>query len=171
MTHPIRIRPERPSDVQAISRITELAFRSHPHSQRTEHFIIEALRAAGALTVSLVAVQGAEEVVGHIAFSQVAISDGSTDWYALGPIAVTPGHQGQGIGRALVDAGLAALRDLDAAGCVLVGEPDFYGRFGFRSDPVCTMDGIPQAYVLSLPFKGRQAVGTIGHHAAFQARG
>jgi putative acetyltransferase len=167
----VDIRPERVTDIHAIAGITEQAFRVHPFSQHTEQFVIEALRRGGALTVSLVA-EISGQVVGHIAFSPVQISDGSPGWYALGPVAVTPSFQRQGIGQALVHAGMQELRSLGARGCVLVGEPDFYGRFGFRSDPRCTMEGIPQQYVLSLPLGNHpQAVGRITHHEAFHARG
>jgi putative acetyltransferase len=170
MERSVDIRPERVTDVQAIASITEHAFRVHPFSQHTEQFIIEALRQSGALTISLVA-EVSGQVVGHIAFSPVQISDGSPGWYALGPVAVTPSFQRQGIGQALVHAGLQELRRLGARGCVLVGEPGFYGRFGFRSDPRCTMEGVPQQYVLSLPLGNHpQAVGQITHHAAFHAR-
>jgi putative acetyltransferase len=164
------IRPERPDDIEAISTITELAFRSCPYGDHTEQFIIEALRRAGALSVSLVA-ELDTQVAGHIAFSPVEISDGSPDWYALGPVSVVPKLQGQGIGKALANAGLAALRGLGAKGCVLVGEPGFYGRFGFRSRPELTMDGVPQEVVLSLAFGEHSPTGTIVHHAAFNAHG
>lgn len=164
----LTIRPEAAADVDAISRITEAAFRGHPHSRGTEPRIIHGLRRDGALSLSLVAeIDG--EVVGHVAFSPVAISDGARDWQALGPVSVTPARQGRGIGSALVRAGLEAIRKRGAAGCVLVGEPAFYGRFGFRSLDALTMEGIPQAFVLALPFSGRGAAGTITHHPASHA--
>lgn len=167
----VNIRPERKEDIDAIARITEQAFQSHPYSQHTEQFVIAALRRSGALSISLVAdVDG--QVVGHIAFSPVQISDGTPDWYALGPVAVAPAFQRQGIGQALVRAGMQTLQHLKARGCVLVGEPSFYERFGFRSNPCCTMEGVPQQYVLSLPLGIHpQAAGQITHHEAFGARG
>jgi putative acetyltransferase len=170
MSVDVIIRPERPDDIEAISTVTEMAFRTCPYGEHTEQFIIEALRRAGALSVSLVA-ELDTQVAGHIAFSPVEISDGSSDWYALGPVSVVPELQGQGIGQALVNAGLAELRSLGAAGCVLVGEPGFYGRFGFRSRPELTMDGVPQEVVLSLPFGEHSAAGKIVHHPAFAAHG
>lgn len=170
MVQNLKIRPEQPDDIEAISRITELAFRSNPYSQQTEQFIIDQLRRDGALSVSLVAeVDG--QVVGHIAFSPVEISDDSANWYTLGPIAVTPELQGQGIGQALVSAGLDVLRTLAAEGCVLAGEPGFYGRFGFRSDPGITLDGVPQENFLALTLGKRSATGKVTLHAAFGAHG
>jgi predicted N-acetyltransferase YhbS len=85
----IIIRNEIKSDLEAISEITKAAFENHPHSNHTEQFIINALRDANALTISLVAEAG-KKVVGHIAFSPVIISDGSLGWYGLGPISVLP---------------------------------------------------------------------------------
>jgi putative acetyltransferase len=112
------------------------------------------------------------QVVGHIGYSPVEVSDGASGWYALGPLAVAPAFQNQGIGQALVTTGMRELRRRGANGCVLVGEPRFYGRFGFRSDPCCTMEGAPQEYVLSLALERRpQASGKITHHKAFHARG
>jgi predicted N-acetyltransferase YhbS len=163
------IRPERPADTQAISRVTELAFRLHPHSSHTEHFIINGLRRSGALSVSLVAeVEG--EVVGHIAFSPVTIADDSRDWYGLGPVSVEPGFQRRGIGKSLIEAGLAALRSLNAEGCVVLGEPGFYDRFGFSSRAECFLEGVPAGYFQSLAFGRHQAVGKVTYHAAFDAQ-
>src|SRR4030065_2085660 len=99
------IRNETNSDIEAISEITIAAFRTLAISNHTEQFIINALRDANALTISLVAeVDG--KVVGHIAFSPIAISDGSLNWYGLGPISVLPEYQKQGIGKSLILTGL-----------------------------------------------------------------
>jgi putative acetyltransferase len=105
------IRHETTADLEAISEVTRAAFRTLPISNQTEQFIIIALRSAGALTLSLVAEIGGK-VVGHIAFSPVTISDGSLDWYGLGPISVLPEYQKQGIGKSLVHEGLSLLKAL-----------------------------------------------------------
>ena len=170
MLQNVKVRSEQPGDTEAISRITELAFRSCPYGNHTEQYIIEELRRNGALSVSLVA-EVDTEIVGHIAFSPVEISDGSKNWYALGPVSVTPQFQGQGIGKAIINAGLDALRTLQAEGCVLVGEPAFYARFGFRNYPNLTMDGVPQKYIQSLTFGKHPAKGKLTHHAAFSTEG
>ena len=95
------IRNETTSDIEAISEVTIAAFQNLPISNHTEQYIINALRDANALTISLVAeVDGI--VVGHIAFSPIAISDGSLNWYGLGPISVLPKYQKQGIGKSLI---------------------------------------------------------------------
>ena len=163
------IRAEKETDINAIFEITKQAFENHPNSQNTEQFIINALRNDNALTISLVA-EIDEKVVGHIAFSPVTISDGSCDWYALGPISVQPKFQRQGIGQALVREGLSRLKSLGAQGCVLVGEPAFYNRFGFKSFPNLGVEGVPQQYVLALPFAERMASGVIRHHHAFSVK-
>ncbi|MFO1038332.1 MAG: N-acetyltransferase [Geminicoccaceae bacterium] len=166
MSSGLTIRPERPADIAAIARITEAAFTGHPYSRGTEALIVDGLRRDGALSLSLVAVLG-DEVVGHVAFSPAGIADGSQGWQALGPVSVAPASQRRGIGSALVRAGLDEIRKRGAAGCVLVGEPAFYERFGFRSDPSLTMDGVPQEYVLALRLTDDGAAGAITHHPAF----
>jgi putative acetyltransferase len=164
------IRPETPADKVAIEQVTRRAFLSHPYSRQTEQFIIRALRADDALSVSLVA-EDAGRVVGHIAFSPVSIGDGAADWYGLGPISVDPDLQGRGIGRALMECGLAELRKLGAKGCVLVGEPAFYLRFGFANNPALVLEGVPQSFFLALSFGASSAHGNVQFHPAFQAEG
>src|SRR5512137_1225836 len=151
MNPKIVIRNEMPDDVCAIAEVTIAAFKTLEISQHTEQFIIAALRAAQALTVSLVA-ETAGRVIGHIAFSPVTISDGSPDWYGLGPISVVPELQRQGIGKALMNEGLSRLKALGAKGCALVGDPGYYKRFGFRNIPELVYEGIPQEYFMALPF-------------------
>src|SRR5512140_1405980 len=100
MTTPIVVRSETDADAATIADVTIAAFSTLPISNHTEQFIIAALRASKALTVSLVAELDGR-VVGHIAFSPVAMSDGSPGWYGLGPVSVLPEYQRQGIGGAL----------------------------------------------------------------------
>ena len=100
MNPEIVIRNETQDDVRAITEVTVAAFNTLEISDHTEQFIIEALRAAEALTVSLVAVMDGR-VTGHVAFSPVTMSDGTPDWYGLGPVSVLPEHQRKGIGTAL----------------------------------------------------------------------
>jgi putative acetyltransferase len=164
----VHIRPETPADAAAIRAIHLAAFADHPFSQQTEHLIVDALRADGALTLSLVAeIEG--DVVGHIAFSPATVGTVTTGWDGAGPVGVLPSRQRQGIGSALVEAGLAELRARGAAGCVLVGDPAFYGRFGFRHDPRITMHDVPPEVVLCLPLAGEVPAGEVVHHPAFLA--
>jgi putative acetyltransferase len=162
------IRNEVESDVEEIARVTRAAFEHHQYSRQTEQFIVAALRAAGALAVSLVAeVDG--RVVGHVAFSPVTMSDGSRDWYGVGPLSVTPELQRRGIGSALMRAGLAELKPLGANGCVLVGDPKYYQRFGFRHCPELVHEGIPQEYFVALSFGEAMARGVVHFHPGFSA--
>lgn len=162
----MHIRSEAVMDHEAIRAIHIAAFADHPFSKQTEHRIVDGLREADALTVSLVAEQNGQ-VVGHVAFSPAFVNGESCAMYALGPIGVLPPFQRQGIGSRLVEAGLAALRGLDASACVLVGDPAYYSRFGFRSDPALTMEGIPQEVVLCLLLAAAPPAGSMTHHEAF----
>lgn len=160
------VRSERPADHAAIRRVHVAAFAHHPFSQQTEHLIVEALRDAHALDLSLVAeIDGA--VVGHIAFSGARIGQTASGWSLLGPVGVLPEHQRRGIGRALVEAGLTALRARRARGCVLVGDPAYYHRFGFSSISRVTCAGVPDANVLCLPLSGETPIGELAYHPAF----
>ena len=160
------IRSEKPSDIEAIAEVTTAAFEDHSFSQQTENFIIRDLRAAGALTISLVAeVDG--RVVGHIAFSPVTISDGTTDWYGLGPVSVLPDFQGCRIGTALVDNGLALLKSMGGKGCALVGLPAYFDRFGFKNHPLLIHEGVPQKVFVAKSLFGRVPSGTVEFHQAF----
>ena len=162
------IRNEKKSDIEVISEITIAAFKNCPHGNHTEQFIISALRAANALAVSLVAeIEG--RVVGHIAFSPVTISGHSCDWYGLGPVSVLPDYQKQGIGKSLVHEGLRLLRASGAKGVVLVGEPKYYERFGFRNLPDLILEDVPQEYFLALPFGENKSRGVVVFHEAFNA--
>lgn len=163
----IVIRPETSGDVEAIRQVNVEAFRDHPVSRQTEHLIVDALRAAGALEVSLVAVRD-DRVVGHIAFSKASVGDAEAGWFLLGPVAVLPEVQGQGIGSALVMAGLDELRAMHARGSVLVGEAAYYGRFGFRTFPELAYEGVPHEYVLGLMLADDAPRGQIRAHEAFE---
>lgn len=158
----IAIRVEAPADVPAIRGVLRAAFPDD------EHAIVDALRARGALAVSLVA-DDAGEVIGHVALSPVRIDGADLGWYGLGPIAVRPDRQRRGVGRALLDAAIAALAARGAAGCVLVGDPAFYGKVGFRADPRLTYAGAPAAVFLVLPLAGAVPTGAVTYDAAFGA--
>jgi precorrin-2/cobalt-factor-2 C20-methyltransferase len=163
------IRPEEARDAEAIEKITCAAFINHPHSRQTEPLIIRTLRKAGALAVSLVA-EADGALVGHIAFSEVAISGGERAWFGLGPLSVRPDIQRRGIGRALMEAGLSAIRALGARGCVLVGDPEFYRRFGFTQAGPLVLEGLApeySPYFLALLFADRVPQGTVSFHPAF----
>jgi len=164
------LRNERAADIEAITEVTIAAFKNHPISHHTEQFIINALRAAGALTISLVAeIDG--QVIGHIAFSPVTVSDGATGWYGLGPVSVLPDYQKQGIGKSLINEGLSLLKNMGGQGCALVGYPDYYKRFGFKNYPELIHEGIPQEFFFVLPFTEKIPKGIVVFHEGFKANG
>ncbi|MGO4726353.1 MULTISPECIES: GNAT family N-acetyltransferase [unclassified Inquilinus] len=162
----ILIRDEAPPDFEAIRVLVAEAFGGRPYSNRREHLLVDALRDAGAMTLALVA-EDRGGVVGHVAFSPVRIDGRLQGWYGLGPLAVLPDRQGEGIGQALVRAGLARLAPLGARGCVLLGDPAFYGRFGFAVQPQLRLDGVPPEYFMALALDGLVPAGTVAYHAAF----
>ncbi len=162
------IRKEQNSDIEAITDVTIAAFKNHPISRQTEHFIVNALRLAGVLTISLVAeIDG--HIVGHIAFSPITVSDGTNDWYGLGPVSVLADYQKQGIGKALVNKGLSLLKDIGGQGCALVEFPDYYRKFGFNNNPEMIFEGIPQEVFLVLPFNKKIPKGIVNFHEGFKA--
>ena len=170
MTPTIVIRNETDADVTTIADVTVAAFKTLEISNHTEQFIIEALRAAKALTVSLVAELDGQ-VIGHIAFSPVTLDDGTRDWYGLGPVSVLPEHQRQGVGTALIQEGLSRLKNLNAAGCCVVGHPDYYRKFGFDNPPGLVIEGVPPEVFFVLSFNGHTPQGTVTFHEGFRADG
>lgn len=147
--------------------MTILAFLNAPHTSHTEQYIVSALRKAGKLTVSLVAhANGA--IIGHVAVSPVAVSDGASAWFGLGPISVNPNHQRRGVGAGLMREALRLLREQGAAGCVLLGEPGYYSRFGFQVDPNLVLPDVPPGYFQSISFDLSRPRGAVSYHEAFK---
>lgn len=162
----ITLRHETPQDIETIESLTASAFLNAEHTDHNEHLIVNALRDAGALTLSLVALDD-QHIVGHASISPVTISRGESGWYGLAPVSVLPDFQGKGIGSALVKQILVELKSIGAAGCVVLGDPTFYSRFGFVADDSLVLSGVPAEYFQTLAFKGQIPVGTVEFHAAF----
>jgi len=169
MTTPV-VRQESLSDIEAIRAVTVAAFLNAPHTNHTEQVIVDALRKAGALSISLVAEQGGQ-IVGHVAVSRVFISDGSVDWSGLGPISVSPTLQGRGIGTLLMRAALRTLRERGAAGCVLLGNPAYYSRFGFKPASGLVLPDLPPEHFQAIGFGPSLPCGVVTYHEAFTTRG
>lgn len=158
------IRNETAGDIPAIGRVVTQALRMLPQSTGTEAAIVERLRAGGALSLSLVA-EDEGEVVGYLAASPARIGT-QEGWGLIGPLAVLPSRHRQGIGSALLAEALRRLR-ATCRGAALVGEPAYYGRFGFRAFPGLVVEGCPAEVVQALPFDGTAPRGEVIHHPAF----
>ena len=164
------IRDEEPADIPDITEVTVAAFETMAISSHTEQFIIQELRAANVLAISLVAeVDG--RVVGHIAFSPVIISDGRPSWYGLGPVFVPPAYQRQGTGNALIEEGLSRLSGMNARGCCLVGHPEYYSPIGFIITPELVLANVPPEVFFGLSFDRRIPRGTVTFHDGIKADG
>ncbi|CAM3947590.1 GNAT family N-acetyltransferase [Bordetella muralis] len=168
----VQIRHEIPDDIAAIDAVTIAAFADAAHTSHTEQFIVRALRANSQLTLSLVAEEQGQ-VVGHVALSPVTITDDhgheTSDWYGLGPISVLPAKQGQGLGSQLIKQALTELRTCKAAGCVVLGEPAYYTRFGFQCYSNLQLPGVPPAYFMALALQGPVPAGIVQYSDAFNA--
>ncbi|WP_339858756.1 N-acetyltransferase [Pseudohongiella acticola] len=121
---------------------------------------------AQALAISKVAELDGE-LVGHVAILPVAVSDGAEGWFGLGPISVLPQFQGQDIGTALIKSAMADIEAQGAAGCVVLGDSGYYGRFGFSVVEGLTYPGVPAEYFQAKPFDGRFPQGDVVYHQAF----
>ena len=166
--HNLVIRSDNLADHAAISDVIEQAFKNQQYSSHTEQYIVAALREADALTLSLVAVLN-PHIVGHIAISLIQISSGVEDWYGLGPVAVLPEWQLQGIGSALIQSALSQLKTIGAKGCIVLGDPNFYAEFGFKAVPELILENVPTEYFQALSFDGKFPQGTVTYHSAFNA--
>ena len=121
----IEIREERPDDISAVREVNRRAF-----GQQQESNIVDALRTNGGALLSLVAMMDGR-VVGHIMYSPVTLGD-TVNGAALGPMAVRPEHQRQGIGTKLIETGNRKIKDAGYPFIIVVGHAEYYPRFGFR---------------------------------------
>lgn len=168
----MRIRTEHSGDAAAIRRVIELAFAEVVHSSKTEGAIVDAMRTHEALTLSLVAEVGTDEVaiVGHAAFSPVKINGADRGWYGLGPVSVHPDHQGHGIGLALIKHGIDELKAIGAKGCVVLGDPGYYRHAGFATDKRLKLEGASPEHFQCLPFGTEVPEGIVAYHHSFSGR-
>lgn len=160
------IREETLADHDRINKITEEAFRPMPFSNGDEQYVIGRLRASGRLILSLVATIE-NQVVGHVAFSPAMIEGELGGWYALGPVSVLPDYQGQGIGSALIEAGLHTLQKKQAQGCILTGNPSYYHKFGFAVASEYAPANEPKDYFMVNQFTERKPSGVFAFDSAF----
>jgi putative acetyltransferase len=162
----IDIRRETSSDIETICYVTEQAFKSVSYASGDEQDIIERLRASDALSVSLVATVGGA-IVGHIALSPTRSTNSSQKWLALGPVSVLPDYQRRGVGSALIRQALAEIREQEATGCILVGDPGYYQRFGFELAPQFSPKPEYASFFMIIQFSTEEPTDAISFHPAF----
>ncbi|HEY6817277.1 MAG TPA: N-acetyltransferase [Croceibacterium sp.] len=163
----ITIRGQEWAEHKRIARVITRAFKGHPHSDGREAEIFLRLFNDLETQASFVAVTRLRRIVGHVVFSEIRIGGEYCNWCGLGPLSVLPRMQGRGIGSALVEEGLAYLRSDGWNGCVVLGNPAFYGRFGFRHDPRLVYPGPPPEYFQRIVFKGAEPVGEVSYAPVF----
>ena len=147
------LRTERPGDMLPVYELVSAAF-----GRPDEAELVNRLRECGAAVVTMVE-EEEYEFMGHLMLSPITIDGQEGPWLGLAPVAVHPDWQGQGIGSALVRQALGRLADTGAAGVVLVGDPGFYGRFGFAAVPGLGWPGVPERYVLAVSFGPARPMG------------
>lgn len=164
----LHIEPEQPGDQAAIHDLTRRAFAGRPYAAGDEQELVDALRAVGALALSLVArLDG--QIVGHLALSPATHESGAAGWYTLGPISAAPALQRQGIGAALMATARSWLEAQGAAGCILTGDPRYYSRHGYVPAPDHCPPGEPAQYFQLLPLRGPAPTGRFRFHPVFSA--
>ena len=157
----MRIRPETPGDLPAIRALTRSVFHEAAYGWDDAADALDRVRQAGALALSLVALNMDEALIGHIAFSPITVSDGAREWFYLAPLSVMATRQRTGIGGSLIVRGVAEMRAAGARGIVVMGDPAYYSRFGFQPVPDLTLQGAPTEWLLALPLEGGAPSGAI----------
>ena len=162
----VTIREPRDADGAAVEALIAAAFDPMPFSNGTEPTLPEALRRSGAAVVELVA-ERAGTILGQVVFSPVTLGGRPSRWHALGPVAVSPPVQRQGLGSRLIREGLARLRATGSEGCIVLGSPAYYPRFGFRPAPELAGEGTPAEFLMALSFGATWPDGVVAFHPAF----
>ncbi|QWC56666.1 GNAT family N-acetyltransferase [Erythrobacter sp. 3-20A1M] len=157
----MRVRPETAEDFPAIRALTQASFHEANYGWDDAANALDRMRLAGSLALSLVALNMDEAVIGHIAFSPITVSDGTTGWFDLAPLSVMATRQRTGIGGSLIVRGVAEMRAAGARGIVVMGDPAYYSRFGFQPVPDLTLQGAPTEWLLALPLEGEAPSGAI----------
>lgn len=162
------ISAERPGDAAAIYDVVSRAFAPMPFSDGDEQDLVNALRDSGDLALSLVALDDAGMVIGHIGFSPATIDGQTCGWFQMAPVSVCPQRQLTGIGSALIRAGLAQIRMDGARGAAVVGNPAYYARFGFSPCPQLVPPSVHEVpFLRALGFAGDVPAGRLGYASAF----
>lgn len=157
-------RTERPGDGDEIDEVVYTAF-----GREDEADLVWDLREQGAISLSQVAeYEGA--IIGHLALSPVLINGEDIGWLGLAPVSVWPDCQRQGVATAMIQAALDSANELDWAGVVLLGDPNFYRRFGFKPARelglTCSYPNADDVF-MALALKRPAPSGLVTYHPAF----
>jgi len=174
----VNIREDSPLDFASVQRVVTESFTTSPHGYHGEADLVARLRANCNHVLSLVAMDE-QELIGHVLFSSVQIRTASMtiEGSGLAPVSVQPARQRTGVGTALINAGLEQLESNHIPFVVVIGDPAYYGRFGFQAAADFqlnhTFDGIPQEYLmvrwLQPGVVGMLSGGTVHYHGEFNA--
>ncbi|KQZ15439.1 GCN5 family acetyltransferase [Mesorhizobium sp. Root554] len=158
------IRAATPGDRDAIRQVEEHAF-----GQAAEAGLVDALIGEGDAVVELVAVEEGQ-VVGHILFSRLFVQTvgGKVPAVALAPLAVEPSFHGTGIGGALISEGHIRLKQAGETLSVVLGDPAYYGRFGYTHYRAARFESVYQGEALqALAWGDAPEAGLLVYPSAF----
>lgn len=162
------IRSEAKGDESTIHDLVKRAFAPMPFSDGDEQDLVDMLRERGELALSLVAVDPAGTIIGHIGFSPATIEQRDCGWFQMAPVSVSPEVQQSGIGSALIREGIERLRADGAQGVAVVGNPAYYERFGFTVVPgLAPLSGHDKPYFRAMVLEGAPPGGTLRYASAF----
>ncbi|SMX32113.1 GNAT family N-acetyltransferase [Octadecabacter ascidiaceicola] len=158
-----KIRQEQEGDEAAIVDVIARAFAGKSYADEGDATLVDRLREAGGLILSLVATQG-KEIVGQVALSAARVGDGK--YLCVGPLAVAPHQQRKGIGSDLMGHALGIAQAYGRDGVVLQGDLHYYSRFGFKVFDTVTYDGDGAEYIQLIPFEDTPT-GAVVFHRVF----
>jgi putative acetyltransferase len=160
------VRAEQPADANAIREVIEAAF-----GRSDEAYLVDRLRASGDCAISLIAIDTAQQIIGHVLFSTMRASFACL---ALAPVSVRPQNQSRGVGRALIRHGIECVRQGGWEAIFVLGYPQYYRRFGFQPAAAtsfrCRYAG-PNFMLLALTVEARGRMGELDYAPAFAELG
>ena len=169
------IRDQTEADFSAVHDLVITAFKTLPIACGREQFVMDDLWRRRAATVALIAEEvsayGRHLLVGQAAFSKITINGADLGWHGCGPLSVLPARHGLGIGTALMREGLNRLKTLGSKGCVVVGDPNYYLRFGFAHTRTLREPSVPPDAFMALRFAGDMPSGEVALDSAFEVAG
>ncbi|MGB1360658.1 MAG: GNAT family N-acetyltransferase [Alphaproteobacteria bacterium] len=165
----MKIKQFNKTDLTEVKDVLYKAFLNHPHGdpQRgpTEHLIVESLVNNNNDICSTLAIDN-DNIIGFITYSKVSFDNDNGAWVGMGPVAVLPEYQNKGIGKKLIEYTLQIINE-NYDGCVVMGDPEYYTRFGFNVVNGLFFEGVPQEYFMAKAFKDIIPQGKVIYNQAF----